>query len=210
MARRSPDRRRANTNSARRRETVSDSGYRRRTLIRGAIGLGLTLPVASAQAAQDDPKKARPQAGDRLVFFTGDRKGQVIKPDDLALGGPQILAYPMDSATDTVRNGSRLNQVLLVRFEESQLTDASRANAADGVVAYSATCTHQACPVSMWQKEAGTLFCSCHGSQFDPKNAARVVAGPATRKLAMLPIKIESGEVVVAGSFTSRVGGEQQ
>jgi rieske iron-sulfur protein len=190
---------------------VSDCDYPRRTLLRGAIGLGLTLPLTSVQAAQeDDPKKARPQAGDQFVYFSGDRKGQVIKPEDLPLGGPQILAYPVDPATNTVRNGSRLNQVILIRFESDQLSDQTRADAAEGVVAYTAICTHQACPVSMWEKDTGTLFCSCHGSQFDPKDAARVVVGPAPRRLAMLPVKIEGGELQVAGAFTSRVGGEKE
>ena len=143
-------------NSARRRGTVSDCGYPRRTLLRGAIGLGLTLPLAPVHAAQeDDPKKARPQAGDQFVYFSGDRKGKVVKPDDLPLGGPQILAYPKDPATDTVRNGSRLNQVLLIRLDPAQLSKDTSANAAEGVVAYSAACTHEACPVSMWRKEKG-------------------------------------------------------
>jgi Rieske Fe-S protein len=169
------------------------------------------LPVASAHAAQeDDPKKARPQVGDLFVFSSGDRKGQIIKPEDLPVGGPQTLAYPMDPASNTVRNGSRFNEVLLIRFESDQLREQTRADAAEGVVAYTAVCTHQACPVSMWQQDAGTLFCSCHGSQFDPKDAARVVAGPAPRKLAMLPVKIEGQELKVAGQFTSRVGGETQ
>ena len=190
---------------------MSDRGYQRRTVLGGAIGLGLALPLVPVDAAQEeDPKKARPQAGDQFVFFSGDRKGEIIKPEDLTLGGPQTLAYPMDPATNTVRNGSRFNQVLLVRFEADQLSDQTRADAADGVVAYSAVCTHQACPVSMWQKDTGTLFCSCHGSEFDPKDAARVVAGPAPRRLAMLPVKIEGGELKVAGPFTSRVGGEKQ
>jgi Rieske Fe-S protein len=116
----------------------------------------------------------------------------------------------MDPATKTVRNGTRLNQVLLVRFESDQLSEKTRADAAEGVVAYTAICTHQACPVSMWQKDTGMLFCSCHGSEFDPKDAARVVVGPAQRRLAMLPIKVEGGELLVAGQFTSRVGGETQ
>ena len=51
-------------------------------------------------ATEDDPKKARPQEGDRFVFFSGDRKGEVIKLEDLPLGGPQIVAYPMDPATE--------------------------------------------------------------------------------------------------------------
>jgi len=186
---------------------VSDFGHHRRAVLKGAIALGAGLPLLEARAAtEDDPKKARPQDGDRFVFFSGDRKGEIIKSEDLPLGGPQIAAYPMDPATDVVRNGSRLNQVLLVRFEVDQLSGDTLANAAEGVVAYSAACTHQACPVSMWKKEEGTLYCACHGSQFDPKDAANVVDGPAPRRLAMLPVRIEDGVVVAAGPFTGRVG----
>jgi rieske iron-sulfur protein len=187
---------------------VSDCDYPRRTLLRGAIGLGLTLPLTSVQAAQeDDPKKARPQAGDQFVYFSGDRKGQVIKADDLALGGPQVLAYPMDPATDTVRNGSRLNQVLVIRLDPAQLSKDTSANAADGVVVYSAACTHEACPVSMWKNEkGGVLYCACHGSEYDPRDAANVVGGPAPRRLAMLPLKSEDGVLVVTGPFTGKVG----
>ena len=162
---------------------MSDCGYPRRTLLRGAIGLGLTLPLGSVQAAQEeDPKKARPQAGDQLVFFSGDRKGQVIKPDDLTLGGPQVLAYPMDPA-DTVRNGSRLNQVLVIRLDPAQLSKETSANAAEGVVAYSAACTHEACPVSMWKNDkGGVLYCACHGSEYDPRECREGGrrTGPAT------------------------------
>jgi Rieske Fe-S protein len=168
----------------------------------------LTLPLAPAHAAQEqDPKKARPQAGDQLVFFSGDRKGQVIKAEDLPLGGPQILAYPMDPTTDTVRNGSRLNQVILIRLEPDQLSEDTSANAAEGVVAYSAACTHEACPVSMWKEDkGGVLFCACHGSEYDPRDAANVVGGPAPRRLAMLPLKSEDGVLVATGPFTGKVG----
>jgi len=173
-------------------------------VLKGAVSLGLTLPLLQAHAAEEAPKKARPQAGDRLVFFSGERKGEIIKPDDLPMGGPQILAYPMDPATKTVRNGSRLNQVILIRLEPGELSKDTSANAAEGVVAYSAACTHEACPVSMWKE--GTLYCACHGSQFDPKDAANVVHGPAERRLAMLPLKMEHGELAAAGPFTGRVG----
>ena len=174
-------------------------------MLQGAIGLGLTLPLLQAHAAEEeDPKKARPQEGDQFVFFSGERKGEIIKPEDLPEGGPQILAYPIDPATETVRNGSRLNQVLLIRLEPDQLSKDTSANAAEGVVAYSAACTHEACPVSMWKE--GTLYCACHGSQYDPKDAAKVVDGPAPRRLAMLPLKIEDGVLVAAGPFTGRVG----
>jgi Rieske Fe-S protein len=186
---------------------VSELGHHRRAVLKGALALGAGLPLLEARAGtEDDPKKARPQDGDRFVFFSGDRKGEIIKPEDLPLGGPQVLAYPVHPATSTVRNGSRLNQVILIRLEESRLSDDTRANAADGVIAYSAACTHQACPVSMWKKDKGTLYCACHGTQYDPMDAAKVVDGPAPRRLAMLPLRIEDGVVVAAGPFTGRVG----
>jgi rieske iron-sulfur protein len=184
---------------------VSEVNQHRRALLKGAIALGASLPLLEARAAtEDDPKKARPQEGDRFVFFSGDRKGEIIKVEDLPLGGPQIMAYPIDPATETVRNGSRLNQVVLIRFEESELSADTVANAAEGVIAYSAACTHEACPVSMWKE--GTLYCACHASQYDPKDAANVVGGPAPRRLAMLPLRTEDGVVVAAGEFTGRVG----
>ena len=140
------------------------------------------------------------------MFFSGDRKGEIIRRDDLPMGGPQILAYPMDPATETVRNGSRLNQVLLIRLEPDQLSKDASVNAVEGVMAYSAACTHQACPVSMWKKDEGVLYCACHGSEYDPKDAAKVVGGPAPRRLAMLPLKLEEDVLVAAGPFTGSVG----
>jgi Rieske Fe-S protein len=56
----------------------------------------------------------------------------------------------------------------------------------------------------MWKE--GTLYCACHGSQYDPKDGAKVVGGPAPRRLAMVPLRIEEGIVVAAGPFTGRVG----
>jgi len=56
------------------------------------------------------------------VFVLGDNQGQVVKVEDLPLGGPQQLAYPMDPASKVVRDGSRLNQVLLIRLDAAQLS----------------------------------------------------------------------------------------
>ena len=184
----------------------------RRTVLTGALGVGLGLSFidAAAAAATDDPAKERPQAGDQFVYFSGDKKGQVVKVDDLPLGGPQVVVYPVDPKTETVRKGSRLNQVVLIRLVEAELSEETRANAADGVVAYSAICSHQACPVSMWKADKQTMYCACHGSQYDPRDAARVVAGPAPRRLAMLPLKVENGALIAAGPFTGHVGAQKR
>jgi rieske iron-sulfur protein len=178
--------------------------YRRRDV----LGLALTPLLAGVAQADDDAAAMPPQPGDHFVYLTGPNKSQAVRADDLAVGGPQIQAYP--AAPDgTVRSGSRLNLVILARFDPAALTEATRARAADGVVAYSGVCTHQGCPVNQWSKEQDAFVCSCHGSVFDPKDDAEVLDGPAPRRLPALGLKVIDGAVVVASGFTGRVGGTQ-
>jgi Rieske Fe-S protein len=151
---------------------------------------------------------ARPQEGDAFVFATGDRARTPISDTDLDLGGPPVLAWPMDPATKTVRDGSRLNQVLLLRLDGSGFDQTTRARAAEGgFVAYSASCTHALCPVTGWHSERRIIHCPCHNSEFDPSNGAKVVFGPAPRPLPALPLKAVDGAPVAAGKFTGKVGG---
>jgi len=179
--------------------------YKRRTI----LGLALApLLLAGPARADEDGEAAKPPApDDRFVFLTGPKKGQVVRAEDLALGGPQVQAYPM-APDGTVRN-SRLNLVILARFDPAALSDETRARAADGVVAYSAVCTHQGCPVNAWSKERNAFVCSCHASIFDPRNGAEVIDGPAPRPLAALGLKLKDGVVTVASTFSGRLGGEQ-
>ena len=51
--------------------------------------------------------------------------------------------------------------------------------------------------------------CPCHDSEFDPKDGARVVTGPAPRRLP-LPLKIVDGVLMAAGGFAGRVGFKQE
>lgn len=172
------------------------------------LGAGLALvPLLAGAARADDPAAMPPQLGDNFVFLTGPKKGQVIKVADLALGGPQVQAYPADPKTGLVRDGSRLNLVLLIRLDSAGFSPETLARAADGVVAYTGVCTHQACPVNMWSTEKNAFVCSCHGSVYDPKDSATVIAGPAPRPLPALSLKIEDGGPVVASHFSARVGG---
>jgi Rieske Fe-S protein len=177
----------------------------RRALLKGGLAVGLTT-VCAETALADDPKAVRPQAGDLFVFFTGNKAGQIINPRDLAVGEPAVLAWPMEAASKTVRDGSRLNLVLLVRLDEALLDEATRARAAEGVVAYSASCTHALCPVTGWKAEQRLLWCPCHNSEFDPRHGAKVVFGPARRPLPALPLRTADGTLTAAGTFLGRVG----
>ena len=183
----------------------------RRSVLKSALGVGLTLSLSDRVAySQTDPQKSRPQVGDQLVFAFGDRQGQSITQQDVPLGGSPVTAYAKDPTTQVVRDGSRLNRVLLVHLPQETLTEQTRVVAADGIVGYSAVCTHTGCDVVGWEGTTQHFICPCHTSTFDAKDRARVVSGPAPKPLAALPLQITDGKITVAGLFSGRVGAEQK
>jgi Rieske Fe-S protein len=177
----------------------------RRKVIKVALGAGLSAALPGVAHAQANPKEARPQEGDRFVLADGDKKGTVVKLDDLTPGAP-VTVMPQDPASGTVRDGSRLNQILMVRIDEALLKDDTKARAAQGVVAYSAVCTHTGCDGLSWAADKLWFKCPCHETEFDAADSARVVNGPAPRRLPALPLKIVEGYVVAAGGFIGRAG----
>ena len=187
--------------------------YGRRAVLGPFLWLALAPLLVGVARAEDEPEKTDaakpPQPGDRFVFLTGPNKGQVVKVDNLVVGGPQVQVYPVDP-DGTVRSETPLNLVILARFDPAALSEETRAQAAEGVVAYSAVCTHQACPVNMWSKDHDAFVCSCHGSVFDPRKGAEVIGGPAPRPLPSLGLKVADGAVTVTSGFSSRVGGTQK
>ena len=190
------------------------SGMDRRAALKALVGLGLasgltdcTSPAGPAGGPSPPSEEHdHPAEGDVLVFAFGDREGQVIAPSDVPLGGPQVFAYPADAAGGHVASGSRLNQVMLVRMEPSSLTEETAARAADGIVAYSAVCTHEGCDVSDWNEDGSHLVCPCHDSEFDPRDNGHVTEGPARRRLAALPLRIVDGALTAGGGFVGRIG----
>jgi rieske iron-sulfur protein len=183
--------------------------YVRRICRRTAIELGVCLVLAPrVVCAQTDAKRERPREGDLLVAIGGTTP-EPLKPDDVPPSGKLTMAWPLDPTDNTVRDGSRLNKVLLLRLDPESLDTVTRDRAAEGVVAYSAICTHAGCDVIDWHPEAQRLECPCHNSQFDPAAAAKVVGGPAPRSLPALPLKITAGRLVVAKPFTGRAGFQQ-
>ena len=181
----------------------------RRDVLRLALGAGLGFCAAGRVDAQDaGARRARPQPNDRFVFAGGPRKNELVTLADLPPDGPPAVTYPMDPATKIVRDESRLNQVLLVRLDPSRLNSDTRARAAEGIVGYSAVCTHTGCDAWDWQPAAGVVKCPCHFSEFDLKNGAQVLNGPAPRRLPALPLRIVDGVPVVGGVFIGRPGFE--
>jgi rieske iron-sulfur protein len=184
----------------------SGSGSTRRDFLTVSSALGLDVVVAAmGSPASAQSENERPKEGDLLVANEGE-SAVPLQLNDIPVGGPPVLAWPMDPVSNTVRKSSRLNKVLLVRLDPATLVGITRERAADGVVAYSAICPHAGCEVSVWVAEQRILECSCHFSHYDPREGAAVVDGPAPRALAALPLKIADGKLVVAKAFTARVG----
>jgi Rieske Fe-S protein len=164
------------------------------------IGLGVACGLTRVLA---DPADERPQEGDQLVAIDAAEL-VALSPGDVPAW--PILAWPIAPGSNVVRNGSRLNKIVLVRLDPAALAAPTRERSADGVVAYSAICPHAGCEVNGWIAEQNILECPCHNSRYDPSNAAAIIDGPTTRSLAVLPLKIANGKLAVAGPFAGRLG----
>src|SRR5260370_34856026 len=108
---------------------------------------------------------------------------EVVTLGGLPAGEPPVMVYPIDSSSRVVRDGSRLNQILLLRLAPDELDEDTRALSDDGIVAYSGVCTHAGCDVTLWQAETRRFRCPCHESEFDPRDRGRVVGGPAPHRV---------------------------
>jgi Rieske Fe-S protein len=182
----------------------------RRIILGGCVGASIATRSfrALAEAASDADRSKLPQPGDQLVSAGAEPGTTPLKPADVS-GDDVTFVWAFDPQKKVPRDGSRLNMVLLMRFDPAKLGAVEKPRAADGVVAYSAICTHQQCPVADWLKSVQVLQCPCHQSRYDLRNGAKVVGGPAPRPLPALPLKLNGGVLEVAAPFTDRVGGEQ-
>jgi rieske iron-sulfur protein len=176
----------------------------RRDVLALASIAGLEAVAGSvATPAFAEPADERPKRGDLLVPIEGTEL-RPLAPADIP--ATPLLAWPMDPAQKIVRNGSRLNKVLLVALDASTLVGATRERAAAGVVAYSAVCPHAGCEVSGWVAGQNVIECACHNSRYNPRDAAAVIDGPSPRALSALPLEIVDGNLVVAKPFIGRLG----
>ena len=178
----------------------------RRTVLGGLCAAGLAMPVAGTAQEPDPDSLMPPQPDDVLVYAFGDEAGNVIASDALDVDNKQIFAWAMNPVTGVVRNGTRMNQLVLVRVSPERMSEMTAARSIGGLVAYSGVCSHTGCDVTDWNSEFQRFQCPCHESQFDPADGARVVGGPAPWQLAALPLKEIEGKVGVAGEFEGRLG----
>ncbi len=175
--------------------------FSRRNLLLGAMGASAAAFVASfsvvpifvTKVLQIEVKEIA--VGDKLVYSAaanGKAVGDPINASDIQQGTP-IQAFPSGKADN------QQNLIEIVRV--------GAGTGKDGLVAYSAICTHLGCVVGAKLNAKGEIACPCHNSQFDPANKAAVIGGPAPRPLPSLPIDVgQDGVVMAAGLFNDKVG----
>ncbi|MEP6907439.1 MAG: Rieske 2Fe-2S domain-containing protein [Pseudoxanthomonas sp.] len=189
----------------------------RRNMLTGALSLAALAPMAaasfnaSAQAAAAPAagtRSPKPEPGDKLAFMLGPKQGKEVLPKDIEVGKPPTLAYPMDPKSGKVLI-SKASLLTVVRLKPADLKPTSARNAAEGIVAFSSLCTHYGCPITTLHPSQTQIVCNCHGSVFDAANRGVVTLGPATRRLAMLPLTIKDGVLLVAAKFDGPLGPPQ-
>ena len=141
-----------------------------------------------------------------LVVRNRDTSNTPLALEDVVPGRP-LSGWALDPVSRTTRGGLN-NRLVLVRLDVERLSLETRGQAAAGVMAYSAICTHSGCTVTDWDDGQHALVCPCHESVFDPYDGGAVVGGPAPRALPRLGLGVADGHLVVAEVFSSTPGSE--
>jgi Rieske Fe-S protein len=107
-------------------------------------------------------------------------------PEETSTPSPLLPAGTDLAAVDAVPVGSAL--AVTVDDEPFLVTQPE----AGRLLAFSAICTHQGCPVGVGE---GELLCPCHQSRYDLATG-EVLGGPAPRPLPEVPVEVRDGRVV--------------
>lgn len=195
-------------------EQQNKFSQQRRRVMQGVVALGvctsaspcLSTEKKSTAVDPDDPSQQLPQENDCLVHADGEKEGQLLDVNDLEEGKAFVNCWPRDPETGTVRSGSRYNKLMAIRLNEEKLDSKTKAYSDNGVLVFSAICTHQGCDISAWVEEKQEFFCYCHYSRFNPMKFGKVAYGPARKKLPMIPVRVEDGVAKINGEFSRKPG----
>jgi ubiquinol-cytochrome c reductase iron-sulfur subunit len=146
----------------------------------------------------------KPGPGNKLVHLTF-QDGTLVRPQDLAAGS-MMTVFPGVPGGATASDSA----VMLFRLypdEKVMIRTGQEGFEYGDFYAYSKICTHVGCPVSLYEDQTGRVLCPCHQSQFDIRDGAKPVFGPATRALPQLPITVDrDGYFVAKSDFVEPVG----
>jgi rieske iron-sulfur protein len=146
-----------------------------------------------------------PLVGDTFVFADGPQKGQVVSLTAVVVDAPPVTVQAKDTAAGTVRDGDN-STVLLYRVAPDKISADIKEDTVEGVMAYSAVCTHLGCMLSNWDAPTKQFLCPCHDALFDPLKVGANTGGATSRTLPHIPLKAVDGKLVVADKPSGYVG----
>ena len=201
---------------------LQDSGVvGRRGVLKGAFfgalalfPLAIAVPLIGSVGGDWNISKFKHtmwKQGTRLAI---DPSGRPIKASDVTVGSVfHVVPETTEEFRETHEWITEKSKavVLMVRLNPEDLrTDQSPEGATwshEGIVAYSKICTHVGCPVALYEQQTHHLLCPCHQSTFDIADSAKVVFGPANRRLPQLPITVDDdGYLVAQDDFAEPIG----
>lgn len=176
-----------------------------------AVGLaGLTL-ISNPASAAKKPESLPPQIGDRFQITKGALKGELLRPGLLKVGDAPAIGFPFAPEEEVLRKKNRLNRLLMIELDPADMEEETLERSANGVLIYSALCTHRGCTIASWKAEEQHFRCHCHLSEFAPLDNARPLTGPAKKPLAAVPVTVDDeGFVVATAEFTRKPGASKK
>ena len=177
-----------------------------------AVPLGLQLVGSLGPLPGNDLDvtlwdKKRPDGSLRRLVL--DPELSPIKLSDVTLNSVyHVLPDGIEEESEHYLDEAVKSAVILVGMDENVIvSEKERKWGVQGVVAYSAICTHVGCPVALYEKTTHHMLCPCHQSTFDMANDCKVIFGPAKRALPQLKITVDDeGYLVADQGFQEPVG----
>lgn len=191
---------------------VPAGGLGRRELLIGgaALAAGVAAHADKEALAATSPDRGPLQAGDRFQIVKGELRDTFLRPEHLEIGAAPLEGFPFDPRTDVLRRKNRLNRVILLRLDPAEMDDATRERSTNGVLVYSALCTHRSCTIQSWKADERHVRCHCHLSEFAVLSEGSVKGGPARRQLPMVPLGQDGeGFVIARDGFNRRPGSDK-
>ncbi|CRK55691.1 Ubiquinol-cytochrome C reductase iron-sulfur subunit [Alloactinosynnema sp. L-07] len=142
----------------------------------------------------------------------------LVKPEDLDVGSMEtVFPFRESEREDHHALSAALkrsdNPVMLIRLRTDDARKVVKHAGQEDFnygdyYAYTKICSHLGCPTSLFEQRTNRILCPCHQSQFDALQYAKPIFGPATRKLAQLPIALdeETGYLYARSDFIEPVG----
>jgi Rieske Fe-S protein len=146
----------------------------RRNVLAGAVGVGAAAVLAACGGNDASGTGSATGSGN-------DGGGQAS-----AAAGEQAAGAALASASEIPVGGGKI-------FKDKDVVVTQPT--AGQFKAFSATCTHQGCPVNSVAN--GTINCPCHGSKFSVADGS-VKGGPAPKGLAPKNVAVQDGQITLA------------